>query len=201
MEPTPKKAHSWPRHPDDWYVEPTWCSRRLFEEERFEGNVMDPACGHGRIVQAAQEAGLRAFGADIVKRSDLFCKYVHDFMDPKVPWWQGAGMDNIISNPPFKHCVDPDLTKNFVALALKRANYKVAMLLPETWHTADGRSRWIESTSLRRIYCITPRPSMPPGDWLMAGNKPGNGTKGFAWYVWLTGYDGPIETRWLRRDP
>jgi hypothetical protein len=41
---------------------------------------------------------------------------------------------------------------------------------------------------------------MPPGHVLEAGGKPGNGTTDYAWFVWLRGYDGFPEVRWLRRD-
>jgi beta-xylosidase len=67
---------------------------------------------------------------------------------------------------------------------------KVALLLPATWHLGDKRSRWLETTPLRRIWCLTPRPSMPPGAVILAGETPGGGTQDFAWYVWLRGYDG-----------
>jgi hypothetical protein len=48
------------------------------------------------------------------------------------------------------------------------------MLLPATWLQGDKRSRWLETTALARVLFITPRPSMPPGAAVMAGQKPGN---------------------------
>jgi hypothetical protein len=35
----PVAAHSWPQEANEWYVENRWCSRRLFEEEPFDGNI------------------------------------------------------------------------------------------------------------------------------------------------------------------
>ena len=52
-----KAAGIWARDPHDWYVEPSWVSRRLFEEETFAGSVTDPACGLGIIVKSARESG------------------------------------------------------------------------------------------------------------------------------------------------
>ena len=77
----------------------------------------------------------------------------------------------------------------------------MALLLPANWIQGDKRSRWIEHTPLRRVWFISPRPSMPPGHIIAAGAKPGNGTTDYAWFVWQQDYDGPAEVRWLRRTP
>ncbi len=187
----------WARDPLDWYVEPSWTSARLFEEERFDGNIIDPACGLGTIVENAQLAGLRAHGTDIVNRVGGPRRFFNeiDFFDPDWIFLPFGTADNIVSNPPFRHA------DQFARRALQQAERKVALLLPSTWHPGDKRSRWLETTPLRRIWNLTPRPSMPPGTYLAAGGKPGSGTQDFAWYVWLKCYDGPVETRWLRRDP
>jgi hypothetical protein len=51
------KAPKWDRDVDDYYVEEDWCSARLFEQEHFQGSILDPACGSGRIVNNARLAG------------------------------------------------------------------------------------------------------------------------------------------------
>lgn len=185
-------AHLWERHPDDWYVEPSWCSERLFAVEPFTGNIVDPACGIGRIVDAARRAGLSALGMDKVSRS-IACEHESDFLNASLRATEQR-VDNIVSNPPFRHA------QRFVARALARAERKVAMLLPSTWVHGDERSRWLAGTPLRRVLFITPRPSMPPGPVIAAGMKPGGGTADFAWYVWHQGFDGKPELGWLRRD-
>ena len=63
-----RESHLWERDEHDWYVEPEWCSQRLFEKEIFLGEVFDPACGLGRIVIEARNAGLSAGGMDLVDR-------------------------------------------------------------------------------------------------------------------------------------
>lgn len=195
-----KPQGKWARDPLDWYVEPSWTSARLFECERFEGNIIDPACGRGTILESARAARLHAYGYDVVGRGAG--AVLADFMRPT--WSSNWDCHNIVCNPPFGLCDERKVggfLRTFWHLALLRAERKVALLLPSTWHLADKRSRWLETTPLRRIWNLTPRPSMPPGVYLEAGNKAGNGTQDFAWYVWLKGYDGPVETRWLRRDP
>lgn len=187
-ERRPKKSGVWARHPDDWYVEPHWCSQRLFETERFDGRIYDPACGLGRVVQSAKAAGFEAVGSDLKYRSS-HCSMVCDFLAPSE-----ATYDNIVSNPPFKDA------QRFAEKALQRAAHKVAFLLPTIWLHGDKRSRWLTQTPLATIYLLTPRPSMPPGTVIEAGIDPSNGTKDFAWLVWdhLAG-EAPPAIKWLRR--
>lgn len=195
------KTGKWARDPHDWYCDPAWITDRLFEVESFDGNIIDPACGRGNILESARARGFSAYGYDVVRRSSLPGIEVQDFMHPT--WSSRWLVDNIVSNPPFGMCDEKKVgaQPTFVELALRRATRKVALLMPATWHQADKRSRWLETKPLRRIWHITPRPAMPPGTYLAAGGKAGNGTTDFAYYVFLRGYDGPVETRWLRRDP
>lgn len=197
-----RESHLWTRDKADWYVEPDWCSARLFEQERFEGIVVDPACGGGNIVRSARGAGLLSIGSDIVRRSQ-YCTAEADFLDPAWARIVGvAGVENIVSNPPFGLCDDRrSKTHPFVERAIAVATRKVALLLPANWVQGAQRSKWLDQSPLRKVLFIVPRPSMPPGTALAAGMKPGNGTTDYAWFIWLRGYDGAPEIGWLRRDP
>jgi hypothetical protein len=204
-----RASNIWKRDEHDWYREPDWCSARLFEEERFSGDVIDPACGCGRIMVAAAEAGLNTVGTDIVKRWDgtLPVKtgltptlMVDDFLSDQWGFRNGARVwwnypRNVVCNPPFK---DADA---FVQKALQVTASKVAMLLPLKWMAGVAKGRpWLVNSPLYRVWILTPRPSMPPGAVIDAGEKPGGGTVDFAWFVWLRGFDGSAELRWLSRD-
>lgn len=182
-----RKVHTWDRDPHDFYVDPIWCSERLFEEESFIGPVWDPACGTGRIVAAARAAGLSAIGTDIVARGFPGAEVV-DFLTTK------GSIDNIVTNPPFK------LAQKFVEHALRSVSRKAAFLLPLGWLNGDKRSRWLEDLPLQTVLIITPRPSMPPGELVAADIKPQNGRQDFAWYIFAQGYDGKPELGWLRRE-
>ena len=184
-----KASGIWARDPHDWYVEPSWTSTRLFDEETFDGGITDPACGMGRIVISARSRGLIACGYDIVRRSDE-CVRVADFLADD---WRGHSA-NFVSNPPFGPA------DQFAKLALQRTRGKVALLLPATWHFGKARAAWLKTTPLRRVLALTPRPSMPPGAVIVAGEKPGGGTKDFSWYIWEIGYTGPWTGGWLNRD-
>jgi len=60
-------AHVWDREANEHYVEPEWCSQRLFEEERFYGGVWDPCCGFGRIPDSAKAYG-PIYASDLIER-------------------------------------------------------------------------------------------------------------------------------------
>lgn len=183
-----RESHLWERHADDWYIEPSWCSERLFATEKFEGGIVDPAAGSGRIVRSAEASGLSAWGCDLTDRGGLTNGVPRDFLEAT------ARQSNFVSNPPF------GIAEAFVKRALDLADRKVAMLLPANWVQGDKRARWLATTPLRRVYFLAPRPSMPPGDQVMAGLKPGSGTTDYCWMVWLQGFDGHAELRWLHRD-
>lgn len=182
-----RRSHIWAKQGQDWYVEPSWCSDRLFAVERFEGTICDPACGSGRIVTAARAFGLSAHGHDIVDRG-FPGTHVADFFAPL------AGMINCVSNPPYSQA------RRFVERALELTERKVAMLMPYGWTYGAVRSRWLQSTPLRRVYFIAPRPPMPPGYIIARGENPKGGRVDYAWFVWLRGYDGAPELGWLRRE-
>ncbi|MFT3728432.1 MAG: hypothetical protein QM759_11465 [Terricaulis sp.] len=184
-----KKAHLWERDKHDWYVEPYECSAALFAVEAFRGAIWDPACGVGRIVTEAQRAGLSAIGTDIVKRSDV-CTLRCDFLKQQ----PDIKFSNIVSNPPF------GVAEEFVqkSLTLVRSGGKVAMLLPLVWMAGfSAKRQWLPRSPLRRVFPLSPRPSMPPGAVIAAGETPGNGTKDFAWFLWQNGYSGTPEIVFL----
>lgn len=186
VETRPLKAHVWARAKDDWYVEPNWCSERLFAEERFEGGIYDPAAGMGRIVTSALKAGLQGYGSDLVDRGWDSTRTPHDFL---------AGPDerhdNIVTNVPF------NIARPFAMRALKLARHKVAMIFPVARLNA---ARWTQDTPLIRVWLLTPRPSMPPGRVIIAGEKPGGGKIDFCWLVWSREHVGYPELHRLHRD-
>jgi hypothetical protein len=181
-------AHIWDRHPDDWYVEPFWCSRRLFQEEAFDGGIWDPACGIGHVLYSAEAAGYPVTGSDIVCRSG-YCEALFDFRTCERPRAR-----NIVSNPPFKDA------EAFVRNGLTIADGKVVFLLRLSWLTGKKRSHFLQASPLRRVYVLSPRSSMPPGPVIEAGVKPGGGTKDFAWFVWERGYEGAPEIHFMREE-
>jgi hypothetical protein len=205
---TPKAAHLFERDPDNWYQEEAWTSQRLFAVERFHGRVVDPCAGSGTIVKSATAAGLQAEGYDLRKRGFREVIGNCDFFKNKEFGGYGPA-DNIVSNPPYgsfetdnrpPYATRSRIEEEFLLQALTLAKCKVALFLPTVWMTGAERGRWMETLPLYRVYNLAPRPSCPPGSWLAAGNKAGNGTKDFSWFVFLKGFEGHATIHWLRRE-
>lgn len=185
----PLAAHIWKKEPDGFYIEPSWVSERLFEVEQFNGAIWDPACGTGRIVEAARRAGYRTIATDSVDRGYFRFDGVLDFLSEDC---ERVAAVNVVTNPPFTEC------NRFVRRAIELASGKVAMV----WLARRlNAARWLADTPLARIYLLTPRPSMPPGHVIAAGEKPGGGKQDFCWLVFERGHVGPPELRWLYRGP
>jgi hypothetical protein len=186
IETRPVNAHSWAREKHDNYVEPFWCSERLFEVEDFRPGIWDPCCGFGRIPDSAVKAGLYAIGTDVVDRGYRdFAQHV-DFLS-----MESGRSPHIVCNPPF------NAVGKFARKALNLGAVKVAMIFPTARLNA---AHWLHETPLARVWLMTPRPSMPPGHTIAAGKKPKGGKMDFCWLVWERGYAGIPEMRWLRRD-
>lgn len=192
----PRRTHIFVLDPDGHYVEPFWCSKRLFETEFFGApgaRILDPACGWGQIPRPAQAAGYTAVGSDVIDRRDHrefanFEFHLCDFLHGSPI----ASPRSIVCNPPFDHI------EAFCARALEVAAYKVAMIVPLRRLPA---ARWLERMPLETLYLLTPRPSMPPGSWIAAGGNPGGGSQDFCWLVFnrTTTATAP-RVRWLHRD-
>ncbi len=187
-----RKSHIWEKEENGFYIEPEWCSTRLFRVERFKNPIWDPACGSGRVVRAARQAGHTAFGSDIVKRWDEARE--SNFLENDAFSEEMDGNVDIVSNPPF-HNID-----EFVRKGYEYTKDKACFLLPLAWIAGNTRSTWLEALGLRTVWVLCPRPSMPPGQVVLTGGPVGGGTKDFAWYVFVPGYTGPPILRWLRRD-
>ena len=184
----PLGAHVWAKDKLGFYVEPQWCPERLFAVQKFVGAVCDPACGLGRIPEAARAAGYATYATDLVDRGYRHFSGCADFLRCDQPH-----ANNIVCNPPFNAC------DQFVrhALALTNGTGKVAMI----WLGRRlNAAHWLADTPLARIYLLTPRPSMPPGEVILRGEKPGGGTQDFCWLVFSHRHKGPPTVQWLYRD-
>jgi hypothetical protein len=130
---TQRNSHICDREIADHYVEPEWCSERLFQVEDFHGAVHDPCCGFGTIPEAARQAGLIATGADLVDRG---------YTRGRVEEFLGSSRrhGNVVCNPPF------DTAREFTLHALKLVQRKVAMVFPTARLNA---ARWLRETPLQ----------------------------------------------------
>lgn len=180
------------RADDEWYVEPGWCVDLLLRVERFEGSCWDPACGGGTIPKAFARLGQRCLGSDLRDRG--YGTAPIDFLAGDHPV-----VDCIVCNPPYGH---GKTAEAFIRRALTLARRKVAMLVNEKFVYSQQRYAlfWHEQTRPTKLWFLSSRPSMPPGELLASGAvEPKGGTMNYLWIVWERGR-APEPPGWLIRD-
>ncbi len=178
-EPKAKGAHIWERDEFDWYQEPTRATRALLRKERFNGMIWDPACGGGNIMQEVEAAGYFAVGTDIVQRTEA--TWFHGEAD-FLGWSESPLALNIVMNPPFYKAAGAEA---FIRKALSLARGKVCAFVDIRFLAGGKRAEGLyKEFPPHRCWIITPRVSCPPGAYLAAGNKAGNGSSDWAWIVW-----------------
>jgi hypothetical protein len=182
----PKRTHIFAKAEGLHYVEPHWCSTRLFAAERFPGPIRDYFCGTGRVADAGRGAGYYVRATDIVDRGCLHFDGVEDFLtvtriEPDV---------SIVGNPPF--------SDRILQHAIRLDPVKMALIWPLARVVAAHA--WLGTAPLARVLMLTPRPSIPPGSYIAAGKKPEGARVEHAWLIFERGYRGQPQMRWLHRD-
>ena len=183
----PKRAHIFEKADDLFYIEPQWCSTRLFETEKFTYPVTDPFCGTGRVAEAARLTGCYSVWAtDIVDRGYERFNGVEDFLSLK----RLEDDESIVGNPPFDD--------RFLQHAISLNPIKMALIWPLVRVVAAHE--WLSTAPLARILMLTPRPPMPPGSYIAAGRKPEGARVEHCWLIFERGHRGPARIGWLHRD-
>lgn len=176
---------AWPAEPDGWYVEPTKATEFLLEREVLNGPVWDPCCGMGNIVRSVLDTGLEAFGTDLVERpcsmGEPWWRGPWDFLDERR--WAVQPYRNIIMNPPYGGA---KLAEAFIRHALTLDLNKVCAFVNSKFMFGAGRAAGLfKDHPPLRAYPVTPRPSCPPGQHLLAGGKASGGVENFVWLVFV----------------
>jgi hypothetical protein len=192
-----KQAHVWTRGEHDWYVEPSRASDALFRVEKFEGPIWDPAAGKGNIVLSALDAGYEAFGTDIADRNPVEPPWFVGESDFLADNWRSRPLaPNIVTNPPFYRAKGAEA---FIRKALSLATSKVCAFVDIRFVAGDARATGLFAEHPpTRVWVIHPRVSCPPGEYLEAGGKAGNGSSDWVWITWdQQDLIGRTELKWL----
>ena len=185
------------RHPQDWYVEPSWTVRTLLRETQLDRKytVWDPCCGLGTVPCALAAEGFTTVGTDLVDRwlptepPHLFMGE-HDFLGDQTHLAEFWPLLSIVFNPPYSY--EDDIAERCVRRALSLASGKVCALLPIRWRASEKRYGFLrEEFPPLEILEFCDRPSMPPGTALherdpVTGKLTAwrRGKTDYAWYVW-----------------
>lgn len=164
----------------DFYPTPAWATFALIDNESFDGDIWECACGDGAMSQVFKDAGLSVISSDLYDHG--YGEAGHDFLTTD------RRAANIITNPPYYNA------EHFVAKGIKQAEEKFALLLRLAFLEGANRARTVfHSCPPSRVWVFSERITFYP-----KGVKPkGSGTTAYAWFVWDMTHQGASELRWF----
>lgn len=151
----------------DFFPTPSWATHALIDNERFDGEVWECACGDGAMSQVFEAAGHRVISTDLYDRG--YGRAGIDFVASTKP------VANIVTNPPY------NAAEAFVTAGTKLAKKKFALLLRLAFLEGANRANTIFAKAPpARVWVFSERITFYP-----SGVKPkGSGTTAYAWFVW-----------------
>ncbi|MGV7216856.1 hypothetical protein [Bradyrhizobium sp. UFLA05-112] len=164
----------------DFFPTPDWATFALIDNEKFNGEIWECACGDGSMSRVLEQTGQPVRSSDLYDRG--YGEAGVDFLRAE------QTTDNIITNPPY-NCAE-----GFVASGVKLAKRKLALLLRLAFLEGANRANTIFSrVPPARVWVFSERITFYP-----SGVEPkGGGTTAYAWFVWDKEAEGPTELRWF----
>lgn len=164
-----------------FYPTPRWVTRQFLDHEKFEGSILEPACGDGRMSKVLEKAGYKVKSSDLYDRG--YGKTGKDFLK------RSKEVDNIITNPPYEVCLD------FILHGLKLYKKKMAFIVRLSFLGSGGRySKLFKKNPPSRVYILCKRPTMALRNPL-TGKKPN--AVDYCWLVWDKSHKGPPGIIWI----
>ena len=166
----------------DYYATDPLAVELLLQHEIFARDIWEPACGQGHISGVLQANGYKVFSSDLIYRG--YGSGGVDFLKAEDC---GLQMD-IITNPPYKYAAE------FVnkALDVVARGQKVAMFLKLTFLEGQNRRALFRMNPPRTVYVSSARMECGKN-----GKFTGTSAVAYAWFVWVKGYSGPTELKWI----
>jgi hypothetical protein len=164
----------------DYFPTPEWATYALISNEKFEGDIWEPACGDGAMSKVLEATGCPVTSTDLFDRG--FGESGIDFLG------SDRETDNVVTNPPYNSA------EAFVRTGLKLARRKVALLLRLAFVEGANRQRTIfTSAPPTRVWVFSERITFYPAGAV----RKGSGTTAYAWFVWDKTDLGRTEMKWL----
>ena len=168
----------------DYYATEPKATEWLLRLEKFDGPILEPACGEGHISKVL----IRGGGYSVTSRDIIDRGYgeVADFLAIDNLQWDG----DIITNPPYAYA------QEFVEKALQiiPEGKKVCMFLKLTFLEGRGRKHLFRTQPPARVWVSSSR-------LLCAMNgefdKISGSATAYAWFVWVKGYQGDTVIKWF----
>ena len=164
----------------DFFPTPEWATEALIDNEGFDGNVWECACGNGAMSEVLKRTCDEVYSSDLYERG--YGNAGIDFLDADTHF------DNIVTNPPY------NAAEGFVRKGLHLANKKFALLLRLAFLEGANRQRTIfKETPPSRVWVFSERITFYPA----GAEIKGSGTTAYAWFVWDKASPPRTELNWF----
>lgn len=164
----------------DFFPTPAWATHALIENEAFEGDIWEPACGNGAMSEVLASTGNAVISSDLYDRG--YGESGVDFLN------SSRKVENVVTNPPY------NAAEGFVRAGLLSATKKFALLLRLAFLEGANRQRTIfTDTPPSRVWVFSERITFYPAGAIQKGS----GTTAYAWFVWDNSSDFGTELKWL----
>lgn len=164
----------------DFFPTPAWATHALIDNEQFEGDIWECACGNGAMSEVLKLSGQNVISTDLFDRG--YGEGGVDFLR------SNRRSANIVTNPPY------NAAEGFVEAGLRKADRKFALLLRLAFLEGANRKRTIFSQSPpSRVWVFSERITFYP-----AGvEQKGSGTTAYAWFVWDHASKQETQLKWF----
>ena len=168
------------REKDDFYPTPPSATQSLLDNQKFEGNIWECACGNGAMSKVMKESGYEVYSSDLIDRG--YGETGVDFLEST------KQVDNIVTNPPFK------LAAEFTLKSFELARKKVVMLSKISYLEGIKRRELIfNQNKLEKVLIFSRRVPFKKE----STNKLAGGLMAFGWFIYDVNYNGKPTIDWI----
>lgn len=168
----------------DYYATHPSAIDHLFQREKFDDNIWEPACGEGHLSKRMQELGKNVYSTDLINRG--FGNAFFNFLTTSREW-----SGDIITNPPYKYA------KEFVeqSMNILKEEHKLAMFLKLTFLESQSRVDMFRKYPPQTIYVYSFRQVVARNGEKEMFKK--SSAACYAWFVWIKGFKGDPIIKWI----
>lgn len=165
----------------DYFPTPVWATHALIDNEKFDGEIWECACGDGAMSNVLEQAARSVSSSDRYDRG--FGESGVDFLE--ADWCA----DNIVTNPPY------NAAEGFVRSGVRLARRKFALLLRLAFLEGANRANTVFAASPpARVWVFSERITFYPAGAVQQGS----GTTAYAWFVWDKDAPSATELKWFK---
>jgi hypothetical protein len=165
----------------DFFPTPAWATHALIDNERFDGEIWESACGNGAMSEVLELTGCPVESSDLYDRG--YGESGVDFLN------SDRRVGNVITNPPY------NAAEGFVRSGLKAVDRKFALLLRLAFLEGANRQRTIFTDAPpSRVWVFSERITFYP----VGAVQKGTGTTAYAWFVWDKDAVNGTELKWFK---